>query len=62
MLVLSRKVDETLVFTTPEGRRIEVMLVEIRTGKYVRLGVKADRDVHIIRGELEGKPPQEPKE
>ncbi|HAA73270.1 MAG TPA: carbon storage regulator [Planctomycetaceae bacterium] len=50
MLNLYRKVNESIMI----GDDIEVMVVKIR-GSQVRLGVKADRDVRVTRGEhLEG--------
>jgi len=47
MLVLSRKVGETLVI---DGR-IRVTIVSTQNGR-VRVGIEAPRDVHIVRSEL----------
>ena len=48
MLVLSRKVNETVEF--PElGITVEVVRVK---GNTVRLGIKAPNSVRILRGEL----------
>jgi carbon storage regulator CsrA len=48
MLILSRKVDESIVF---EGLDIEVMVTAIERGR-VRLGVKAPPGVTVLRHEL----------
>ena len=47
MLVLTRKVEERVII---DGN-IEITILGIR-GNRVRLGVKAPRDVPILRGEL----------
>ena len=47
MLVLSRKVGETIVI----GENIEVTVVEIQ-GNKVRLGIKAPRTIPVARSEL----------
>ena len=52
MLVLSRKVGEKIVITTPEGRRIELLIIEALRGK-ARVGVHADREVRVNRMEIE---------
>src|SRR5205823_4134692 len=51
MLVLSRKVGETLVL----GGGIVVTVLEIVGGR-VMVGVRAPRDIHILRGELVCRP------
>lgn len=56
MLVLSRKMLEKTIITTPEGREIVVQVVDIERGK-IRLGFQADRDVKITREELLAHPP-----
>jgi carbon storage regulator len=48
MLILSRKVDESIVF---EGLDIEVMVTSIERGR-VKLGVKAPEGVTVLRHEL----------
>ena len=53
MLVLSRLVHEKVVVTLPDGREMEVVVVEIARGK-VRLGFAAPKDVKIMRPELLG--------
>lgn len=51
MLILSRKKDEEVLITTPEGRTITLKIVDIRRG-VCRLGVTADSTVVIARTEL----------
>lgn len=51
MLVCSRKTNERMVITTPEGRLIRMTIVELR-GDKVRVGFEADRDVVIDRQEI----------
>jgi carbon storage regulator len=48
MLILGRKVDESIVF---EGLGIEVMVCAIQRGR-VRLGIKAPDGVKVLRHEL----------
>lgn len=48
MLVLSRKVGETIVI----GDRIQLKVVAIK-GRRVKLGIEAPNDVRLVRGELE---------
>jgi len=50
MLVLSRKKNESVIITLPDGREIVVVVVEIDRGK-IRLGFQADADVKIDRRE-----------
>lgn len=47
MLVLSRKVGETIWI----GDDIEIVITEVK-GDYVKVGVRAPRSIDIIRGEL----------
>ena len=47
MLILSRKVNESIVI----GDTIEVSVVEMR-GDQVKLGIVAPRDVHVHRKEV----------
>jgi carbon storage regulator CsrA len=51
MLVLSRRLDETIVFP---GINATVRVLEIRKGN-VRLGIDAPAEVNILRGELPDK-------
>ena len=52
MLVLSRRLGERVVLTMPDGRRIDVCLVDVDRGK-VRLGFTAPADVTIHRLEIQ---------
>lgn len=47
MLVLSRKINERIMI----GENIELEVLEIRGG-VVRLGIKAPREISVIRHEL----------
>jgi len=57
MLVLSRKTDEVIQVDGP----CRLTVVSIK-GKAVRLGIEADPDVAIVRGELERRPRNETRE
>lgn len=52
MLVLSRKVNEKIVVTSPDGTLITLMLVEIR-GDKARIGVDAPKSWSIHRAEIQ---------
>ena len=52
MLTLSRKVNETITITHPDGTVITLMVVEIR-GDNARIGIQAPREVRIVRTEIE---------
>ena len=52
MLILSRKIDESL-FIDVDGRRIEVMVTDIRPHR-VKIGIAADSDVIVHRAEVAG--------
>ena len=56
MLVLSRKVDESILV----GDRIKIRIVRIQ-GNRVRVGIEAPEDVRIVRSEL-GEWPELPQE
>lgn len=47
MLVLSRKVGETIWI----GEDVEIVISEVK-GEQVKVGIRAPRNVSIIRGEL----------
>ncbi len=47
MLILSRKIDESIVI----GEDIEVSIVDIK-GDQVKLGIKAPKDVKVYRQEV----------
>jgi carbon storage regulator len=51
MLVLSRQKDEVVVIILPDGRVIEITVVDIR-GDKVRLGTNAPKDIAVHRKEV----------
>jgi carbon storage regulator len=52
MLVLSRKVGETVIITAPDGTQIVLMLVEVR-GDKCRIGIAAPTTYTIRREEIQ---------
>lgn len=54
MLVLSRKKNETIIITCPDGTRLEFIAVEMR-GDKMRIGVEAPKDYTIHRGEVQAR-------
>lgn len=52
MLILSRKLGESIVLHRQGQPPIEVMVTEIRREK-VKLGISAASDVKVLRNELE---------
>ena len=54
MLVLGRNRNETIVITAPDGRRIVIEPVDCRRD-YCRIGVTADEDFLVNRGEVQAK-------
>jgi carbon storage regulator CsrA len=56
MLVLSRKKDETIIMRIPGHEDIRLTVVRIDNLNKVRIGVEADKDVVILRQELDVKP------
>ena len=51
MLVVSRKLGESIYLTLPDGREIKMTVVLIDRNK-VRFGIEAPQDVKILREEL----------
>ena len=51
MLILSRRIGETLILELPTGEQIDVVLLEVK-GSQGRLGIDAPPEVHIVREEL----------
>ncbi|MCP1143739.1 carbon storage regulator CsrA [Lysinibacillus endophyticus] len=47
MLVLSRKVGETIWI----GEEVEIIVSEVK-GEQVKIGIRAPRNIDVIRGEL----------
>lgn len=58
MLVLSRRVNETLLITTPDGEKIRITLAALR-GHTARIGVTAPRSYLIVREEIVSPDPVE---
>jgi carbon storage regulator len=48
MLVLSRKMEESIMI----GSKIEVTVLSVANGR-VKLGIRAPKDVRVLRGELQ---------
>jgi carbon storage regulator CsrA len=48
MLVLSRKVNETILI---DDGKIRITVVRVKSGT-VRLGIEADADIRAVRGEI----------
>lgn len=55
MLVLSRKKDETIIVRIPGREDIKLTVVRIDNMNKVRIGVEANKDVVILRSELDEK-------
>ena len=54
MLVLSRKKDEKILLKIPgSDEDIEITVVRIDSLNKVRLGIKADKEIIVLRSELE---------
>jgi len=51
MLVLSRKIGESLVIQTATGEEIEVIVLEIK-GNQARLGTEAEKSISVFREEV----------
>ena len=54
MLVLSRKVGETVIITAPDGTSLVVMLIEVR-GDKCRIGIAAPTTYTIHREEIQSR-------
>ncbi|MBC7351920.1 MAG: carbon storage regulator, partial [Thermogutta sp.] len=57
MLILTRKNNERIVIRLADGRHIEVVIARI-SSRSVKVGVIADRDILILREELQKRRPQ----
>ena len=53
MLVLSRKKDEKIILKHPDMPDIKITIVRIDNRNKVRIGIEADKEVTVIRSELE---------
>jgi len=54
MLILTRRLGESIIIETPEGTRIEVAVQAVK-GSQVSIGTDAPAVVKILREELAGK-------
>lgn len=52
MLVLSRKKDEAIVIKRDGQSDIRITIVRIDNRNKVRVGIEADKDVTVLRSEL----------
>ena len=52
MLVFSRKVNEKVIITAPDGTQIVLMLVEVR-GDKARIGIDSPRSYTVNREEVQ---------
>ena len=52
MLVLSRKVNEKVIITAPDGTQIVLMMVEVR-GDKARIGIAAPTSWTVHREEIQ---------
>jgi len=53
MLVLSRKKDEKIILKFADMPDIRITVVKIDSRNKVRLGIEADKEVTVLRSELE---------
>lgn len=53
MLVLSRKQDESIVIKRDGQSDIRITIVRIDNRNKVRVGIAADKDVTVLRSELD---------
>lgn len=53
MLVLSRKKDEKIILKHPDLPDIKITVVKIDNRNKVRIGIEADKEVTVLRSELE---------
>ena len=51
MLVLTRKIGESIIIHTSTGEEIEILVLDMK-GKQVRLGTEAASDVSVYRDEV----------
>jgi len=53
MLVLSRKKDESIILKIPGHDEIRLTIVRIDNMNKVRIGIEANKDIIVLRSELE---------
>ena len=51
MLILTRRPGETLIIELPNGKQIDVTVLEVK-GNQVRIGINAPKDVAVHREEI----------
>lgn len=51
MLILTRKREQQIMFTCPDGSEISIMVCAV-SGDKVRLGITAPREVEVFRAEV----------
>lgn len=51
MLVLTRKIGESLLIQTSTGEEIKIIVLSVK-GNQVRIGAEAERDVYVFREEM----------
>ena len=54
MLILTRRIGDTLVIELPDGQEIRVTVTSLN-GQQVRLGTEAPREIKVRREELPAK-------
>ena len=52
MLLLGRRIGETIIIKAPDGQNIEISVSEIPSLGQARIGIDAPRDYQIYREEL----------
>jgi carbon storage regulator CsrA len=63
MLVLTRKIGQMIIITLEDGREIEVLLLELKSGngqKEATIGIEADKSIKIMRREIIDRKPTNP--
>jgi len=53
MLVLSRKKDEKIILKCPDMPDIKITIVKIDNKNRVRIRIEADKDITVLRSELD---------
>lgn len=51
MLILTRRIGETLVIVLPDDRTVEINICGVK-GNQVRCGITADKDIQVHREEI----------
>lgn len=55
MLVLTRNIGQRVIITTAAGEKIKIELAKVQ-GKQAKLGFTAEKNITILREEIEGLP------